>query len=385
MTRCHIVHITATNPVNDIRVFQKECVSAIGRGYRVTLMVCHDRDEIIDGVHIKAIPRSTGRLSRMLVLNWKIYREALRQGGDIYQLHHPDQIPAGLLLKLRGKKVIYDTHEAYRDKVLSMRWIPARFRRLASAAFGLYERLTSRAWDHIVVADRYSARAFPGLPVSVVPNYPVLLPVQPNAHKRNENPVLTYAGGLSEERGLLAMLEVARLLRPRNVELRLLGWCCFPEDETRLVGENVRYLGKQSLPNMYQQLCTADIGLLLLQPLPAYDYAGENTNKLFEYMWCGLPVVASDFPNLRRIVDSAQCGICVDPRSPKDISAAIVSLLDRPELCRQMGLNGRAAVARLYNWPRACNVLMEAYDSIMSGHNAGNGRDHRAASRTAIS
>jgi hypothetical protein len=60
-------------------------------------------------------------------LSWRRYRAAKRQNADIYQFHHPDLIPAGLLLKLSGKKVIYDTREFYPDKILSMRWIPARF------------------------------------------------------------------------------------------------------------------------------------------------------------------------------------------------------------------------------------------------------------------
>jgi glycosyltransferase involved in cell wall biosynthesis len=366
MKPLHIVHITATNPVNDIRVFQKECMTAVSRGNRVTLIVCHDHDEIVEGVHVKAIPKSNGRISRMFGLTWKMYREALKQEGDIYQLHHPDQIPAGLLLKFHGKKVVYDTHEAYRDKVLSMRWIPAKLRRLTSMVFGLYEQLTSRAWDHIVVADAYTAQAFRGRSVSVVANYPLLVPVKANPDKKNGRPILIYEGGLCDERGLQVMLEITRLLRPRNAELELLGWCCFPEDKRRLEGENVRYLGTQSLQDMYRHLCTADLGLLLLQPVPAYSYAGENTNKLFEYMWCALPVVASDFPNLRRIVESAQCGICVNPRDPEAIAASIVALLDRPELCRQMGQNGRDAVARLYNWPRAGKVLMDVYESVIS-------------------
>ena len=54
--------------------------------------------------------------------------------------------------------------------------------------------------------------------------------------------------------------------------------------------------------------------------------------KLFEYMWCEIPLVSSDFPNLRHIIDAAQCGICIDPCDAERAAVAIMDLLDQPEL-----------------------------------------------------
>jgi glycosyltransferase involved in cell wall biosynthesis len=362
-----IVHLS-TYPADDIRIFQKACRSEVAEGYEVTQIVCHDRDEIIDGVKIRALSPSKGRLSRMTNLSWRMYREAKRQDADIYQFHHPDLIPAGLLLKLSGKKVIYDTREFYPDKILSMRWIPAKLRSILSTAFGIYERITSTVWDHVLVADRYSAKAFTGLPISVMPNYPQLTPVEHTAKKQHNKYKLIYVGGLSKERGLLVMLKIAELLRGQNVELELMGRCPFPEDEKLIRAvPNVRYLGNQNLQAVYQHIAGADLGLLLLQPVPAYFYAGENTLKLFEYMWCGIPLVSSDFPNLRSIIEAAQCGICIDPCDAESAAMAIKNLLDRPELRQQMGTNGRDAVLRAYNWPAASKVLSQVYQNVLSG------------------
>ncbi|MBS1801651.1 MAG: glycosyltransferase family 4 protein [Acidobacteria bacterium] len=362
----HIVHLS-TYPPDDIRIFQKACKSEVAEGYEVTQIVCHDRDEIVDGVRIRALPPSKGRLSRMVGLSWKMYREAKRQDGDIYQFHHPDLIPAGLLLKLAGKKVIYDTREFYPDKILSMRWIPAKLRPMISVGFGAYERMVSALWDHVLVADCYSTKTFTGLPISVVPNYPLLTSVERVASKQHSKRTLIYVGGLSEERGLGVMLKIAELLRDHNVELELMGTCPFPEDEKRIRAvPNVRYLGNQNLRAVYQHIAEADLGLLLLQPVPAYAYAGENTLKLFEYMWCALPLVSSDFPNLRKIIDAAQCGICIDPCNAERAAAAITDLLDRPVLRQQMGTNGRDAVLRAYNWPAASKVLSQVYKNVLS-------------------
>jgi glycosyltransferase involved in cell wall biosynthesis len=362
----HIVHLS-TYSANHISIFQKACRSEAAEGYRVTQIVSHDRDEIVDGVEIRALPPSEGRLSRMTAFCWKMYREARRQNADIYHFHHPDLIPTGLLLKLAGKKVIYNTRECYRDKVLSMRWIPQLLRPIASVAFTFYERVTSAAWDHVIVTDRYSARAFAGRPTSVVPNYPLLAPMERIATGLRNKRTLIYVGGLSEDRGLLVMLKIAALLREQNVELQLMGPCSFPEDEKRIRAvPYVQYLGNQDLRAVYQRIAEADLGLLLLQPVPAYAYAGENTIKLFEYMWGALPVVSSDFPNLRKIIEAAQCGICIDPCNAKQAASAIMDLLDKPELRQQMGNNGRNAVLRAYNWPAASKVLSQVHKNVLS-------------------
>lgn len=365
MTKTHIVHLS-TYPADDIRIFQKACKSEVLEGYRVTQIACHDKEETVYGVDMRSVPSSRGRFLRMTVLPWRMYRAAARQNGDIYQFHHPDLIPAGLLLKLAGKRVIYETREHYPDKILSMRWISPRLRSILSSAFTFYERATSVAWDHIIVADRYSAKAFTGRPVSVVPNYPLLTPVQPANPRDRGMRRLIYVGGISRERGLLVMLKIAELLRDHNVELVLMGTCPFPEDEERIrAAPNVRYLGNQGLKAVYEQIQEADLGLLLLQPVPAYAYAGENTLKLFEYMWCGLPLVSSDFPNLRKIIDAAQCGICIDPCDAEQAAAAILALLDNPGLRRQLGNNGRQAVREAYNWPAASQIMTRVYENVL--------------------
>ena len=366
MKKQHIVHLS-TYPADDIRIFQKACKFEAMEGYRVTQIVCDARDEIVDGVEIRSLPPAKGRVSRMVGLSWRMYREARRHNADLYQIHHPDLILAGLLLKLSDQKVIYEPHECYPDKILSMRWIPTWMRPVVSPLFAFYERFTSALWDHVIVADRYSAKGFSGRPVSVVPNYPLLIPVERNRIKHNKRKLI-YVGGLSEERGLLVMLKIAELLRDHDVELELMGEFAFPEDERLILAlANVRYLGNQSLRAVYQRLVEADLGLLLLQPVPAYAYAGENTLKLFEYMWCGLPIVSSDFPNLRRIIESAQCGVCIDPCDAERSAAAILRLLEEPELRQKMETNGRNAILSAYNWPAASRVLSQIYQNVLSG------------------
>ena len=87
--------------------FQKECRSLVGAGFKVTLIVPCIEDSVVDGVRIKALPRASSLAGRVTLTVWKAFRESLRQSADIIHLHDPELLPAGVLLALCGRNVIY--------------------------------------------------------------------------------------------------------------------------------------------------------------------------------------------------------------------------------------------------------------------------------------
>jgi len=87
-------------------------------------------------------------------------------------------------------------------------------------------------------------------------------------------------------------------------------------------------------------------------------------NKLFEYMACGIPVIASNFQEIRIIVNKSNCGILIDPTNTKEITDAILWLLEHPEEAEQMGENGRRAVEETYNWENMEKRLFEVYEEL---------------------
>jgi glycosyltransferase involved in cell wall biosynthesis len=84
-------------------------------------------------------------------------------------------------------------------------------------------------------------------------------------------------------------------------------------------------------------------------------------------MAAGLPVVASNFPLWKEIVEGNRCGITVDPLDPKAIAQAIEYLLTHPEEARQMGENGRRAVEEKYNWESESKKLLGVYAKLLGG------------------
>jgi glycosyltransferase involved in cell wall biosynthesis len=86
---------------------------------------------------------------------------------------------------------------------------------------------------------------------------------------------------------------------------------------------------------------------------------------MFEYMSAGLPVIASDFPLWRRLLVDEGAGLCVDPLNPLEIANAIQQVLDQPELAREMGERGRAAVEARYRWDGEAAKLCDLYRRLL--------------------
>ena len=78
----------------------------------------------------------------------------------------------------------------------------------------------------------------------------------------------------------------------------------------------------------------------------------------------GIPVVASDFPLWRSIVEGAECGLLVDPLRPDEIAKAIDWLMAHPQEAAQMGANGKRAVRETYNWSHEAEKLIGLYERL---------------------
>ena len=124
----------------------------------------------------------------------------------------------------------------------------------------------------------------------------------------------------------------------------------------------IRYVGQLDRDGVNALYGSARAGIMIYQP--ADNAVDARPNKLFEYMAAGLPAIASDFPWWRQIIDSVQCGICVDPTDPAAVRNACQYLLDHPKEGWQMGKNGHQAVMEKWNWSVEEKKLLSLYEAI---------------------
>ena len=361
--------LTSVHQPFDVRIFHKQAKTLSKAGYDVTLIAQHKQNETMDGVKIIGLPKHHSRFDRMTRTSFGIFRLALKQKADIYHFHDPELIPIGIILKLLGKKVIYDVHEDLPEQILSKYYIPSWQRKPLAAFLKLAEPLASKVFDYIITATDNIQEKFnkPGK-VIVIRNFPILdlnRNINRNIKHTRYNLKMIYAGGLTEVRGI-AQIVLALEYVNNNVELILLGEFApkeYVNKVRRLKGfGKVRYLGKVPFEEVPKYYSSADIGIVCF--LPERNHIKAMPNKLFEYMAAELPVIASDFPLWREIIDDAGCGICVDPTDPKKIAEAILFLSNNPKVRKQMGENERKAVLEKYNWERESKKLLTVYEKL---------------------
>ncbi|MBK8453862.1 MAG: glycosyltransferase family 4 protein [Thiofilum sp.] len=368
-----IVHFSSVHQRYDIRIFLKECVTLAQHGYDVTFVVADGLgNEVKQGVNIIDAGKPAGnRLARMFFSTKKVYRMASNLRADIYHFHDPELIHIGLKIKSKfpGSKVIFDSHENYADDISEKPYIPKYFRALIAAAYKYYEKKSIRKLDGIIAATPSINHHFcnAGAKSIDINNYPFVDELNFNSIEQHSKQYdIIYIGAISEIRGVSFLVDacalgsqksmaIAGTFANKAIEEKLktsMGWSC------------VDYFGQVNRETIAKLLSQSRVAAVTF--LPAPNHIESQPNKMFEYMSAGLPIVASNFPLWKEIIEDNNCGICVNPESAKDISQALEQLLSNPNLMLEMGKNARQAVIEKYNWSSESNKLLKFYQSILA-------------------
>jgi hypothetical protein len=250
---------------------------------------------------------------------------------------------------------------------LSKHWIPAILRRPIAAVAGTLESIADRFLDGIVVANASTAPRFRRSHTALVENFArVRADDAEPPDLADRSTTVIYVGGLSDNRGLRTMVDAIRTLGRPDVKLVLIGplegGTTVPDLDA--VADQVELTGRLDLASVEARLRDARVGLSVLKPIP--NYMENYPTKIFEYMAARVPVVASDFPLYRGVVDGERCGISVDATSASAVADAIARLLDDPTEAQAMADRGRAAVIERYSWNAASRSLLSLYERILA-------------------
>jgi glycosyltransferase involved in cell wall biosynthesis len=370
------VHLTSAHSPLDVRIFHKECRSLARAGYEVIVLGNHACNQTVDSVKLQGLGTTRGRLQRMTVKMAGMCKAAVEAVADVYHIHDPELLAVGLALRTVGKRVIYDIHEDLPRTMLLKAYIPRFLRKPLMWSVERVENAAARRMSGLIAATPALADRFrPIHPnTTVVNNYVMLDEFIPATRSewKTRDPAVVYYGGLSEERGIREMLAAMALL-PDSLHVKLeLGGCFYvKEQEAAFVAEPswqyVNWHGELDRDGIASLLNRVQVGLVVLHPDKAY--LTSQPTKLFEYMAAGIPVVASDFPLWRSIIEDAGCGLLVDPCNVRDIAAAIERLIRNPNEAEAMGLRGRRAAEEHFSWANEEQVLLSFYASLLPEHN----------------
>jgi len=305
-----------------------------------------------------------------------MFFKAIKIKAQVYHLHDPELIPCGILLRCLGKKVILDIHENIAEDIFDKHWI--RNRRLAYTLFSLFEWLACKLF-YILLAEHSYEKRYKRLSkrYAVVLNYvdnDFFAPFR-NTRKGSEKGInLFYIGIVLENRGILQICQAIHILKQEGIvcHFHVVG-----ELYTELSGKIkalayyseieglLHFHGRMPLEQGYGMARDMDIGMCIIWSMN--NSRESYPTKLFEYMSIGLPVITSNFPLYKKVIEENETGICVDPMNESEIAEAIKSIHMNVEKSERMSERGILEAKNKYDWRSQEQVLMGVYENI-GGH-----------------
>ncbi len=386
----------------DIRV-NKICTSLVAAGHEVHMICRNTRREKLEDTsegiqlhRLPCLPNFFGPLNQLInfpfffnpVWLWRINSVVNKKRIDALIVRDITlSLPAIWIGRTQRIPVFLDMAEPYPEMLRAM-WKYEKMKLtdllIRNPRFADWvERLTLRDIDHVFAMVEESKQRMVGMGVpeskitivSNTPNldrfrkFPAEFPGSLAGMKTNFK--IIYIGYLTGSRGLQTAIKGMCLVLKSNPQVRLvIVGSGKSENELRnLVQKNhldhaVVFEGWVDNNKLPTYVSSCEVGLI-----PHYSCGlWDNTipNKLFDYMATATPVLCSDVPPMRRIVEETGCGRVYNNVSPEDFSKKVLELASSPHGLLRMGAQGEEAVKKKYNWQVDFNSLLHVIENIGS-------------------
>ena len=336
-------------------------------------------EQILDGFRRRSVLPSPA-VRRLLPFH--LYRAAFLVGfvwavarlrPNIVHAHDAAMLlPGALGARLCGARLVYDSHELATG-------VPYRERAWGALVAAIERTIVPRCAAVITVSDGIAQKLceryrLPRTP-AVVRNVSALEVggeggLRASLGLAAEVPLVLHQGAPAPGRGCEVLVEAVAGLDGVNVAF--LG---DPEPgygdrltaviEQMGLSDRITLLPSVSLVDLLGHTAEADVGVSLLEDT-CENHRFALPNKLFEYIAAEVPVVASDLPELRRLIDSLGVGWCVAPDDPGALAAALRTALGAARGDERLHERLRAASTQL-RWTVERERLLELYSELAGG------------------
>ena len=352
-----------------------------------------DQELFGDGVEVRTTVRPAPTGLRKFVLlhrqNDHLAEAALAGAPDydlIWANDYSTLYPARQIAQATGAKLVYDSHEIWLEtvnqffpsdapqpKALAFRAIVAACRAIGNRE----EPRLARDADAIVTANEsYAAvlRKRLSRDVGVLLNTPGLTPREPSDRIRRElglapgDRIVLYQGIMNAGRGRPERAASARDY-PDGVRLVLVGHGVLEQSLRKAVRDGdledrVFMAGSVAQAELHEWTASADLGVLILDPINESKRL-SLANKIFEYMAAGVPILTTDLPENRRIVEQCDCGWLIPEREPAAIAGHVRRILEDPDEMKRRGRNGRHWFEERYNWEIESQQVVDVVERLL--------------------
>lgn len=363
-----ICHVTSAHDTDDVRIFEKECVSLAKNTANEVYLVGPGDNREDNSVHVIGVGNKPGnRLKRLLFFSKKIIDRALEIDADVYHLHDPELLIYVNIICKKKKKIIFDSHEEYADQIMSKQYIPMIARKMVANTYIKIENRACKKMDGAIstclinekhpFADRVKN-------VAIIDNTPISSYFS-DIEQKKQYDIVCCVGSLTQPRGIEQLVEACYRA---NCKL-ILGGNFTPKEFGERLKEKqefscVDYRGFCSREQVVQIYNEASICASTILPVGQYHKANNLPTKIYECMLAGMPVILSNFDYNKQFIAQHGCGILVDPYNICEIVDALKWLKDNPIEAQKMGANGRKTALRYYTWEIDEQRLFDLYDRI---------------------
>lgn len=373
----------------DLRV-ENEIKSLINEQHEVVL-ACYSlkqEDEIVETdwngcrVYKKKINKfiyksSIGALKFNIYFNfWRKHIVSILEKESIDAIHVHDLPLAKIGSELKEKrsvKFVLDLHENWPAYLRVSKHANKTLGKILSnnEQWIKYEIEQCQKADNVIVVvdeakERLSKLGIPEHKIEIVSNYPVLNDfddLHRNSKKMHKT-ILFYAGGIAEHRGLQfvigALPEIIK--HTSNVELRIFGQGNYSKNLSELASKTgvqnyVRFFGQVPYKRVLDELMEADITLI---PHSKNDHTDSTIpHKLFQYIYAGKPVLASNCAPIERIIKTANAGAVYEWNNSKDVVAKYIWIIENSRFFQQDKM--KEVIRKNYNWENEVKKLQNIY------------------------
>lgn len=259
---------------------------------------------------------------------------------------------------LKGKKLFYDSHELFTE-------VPELEGKTAKKSVWLaieklcFKKIYKAYTVCTPIAEYYNNKY--SINMKVIRNLPVKRELLNNYETRSN--ILIYQGALNKDRGIDIMIKAMKYLD--NCKLIIAGKGDLENQLKKLskdlnLIEKIEFVGNLDFDALFQKTCTAKLGLSIEQG-QSLNYRFALPNKIFDYIQAEVPIISSDLPEMKKIIEKYKVGISVQVKDEKILSSIITELLNDRQKLNSLSKNCSLASKEL-NWENEEFILRNIFD-----------------------
>ncbi len=380
----------------DLRV-ENEATSLIKAGHKVSLLSIapYKTDSVVNykGIKIyqKAISVFQSKKMHGLagMIPWmdrfvakKVLQIFKEEPYDAIHFHDLYMFGAATILKKKTKALmIGDLHENYVDVLKDYKWSTTYPNKLF-ISFAKWRR-KEKEWlalmDKVVVVNTEMLNKT--IPKGVDRKDIVIVENMMNTQVFDEYRIdqtiekrfektfnLLFVGGFIGNRGLEHVVDGMVLLKEYpKIHLILVGDGAIKpilESKVKEYGleEKVHLEGWQNQDKVKTYLKVSHVGLVPFKRTPQTD--NSSPNKLFQYMYYGLPILSTECPSIKRIVEREEIGLIYEGENKDQFAKSVIRLYKDTQMREKFHLNGKKAIAEKFNWENNIQDLIKMYSNL---------------------